>query len=223
MYFGTAPGRGGRTDQSLSGIREGRPGEAGLLIQRDSAGNTVAGYADGMALHGGLLGGCQRRANRRAKRFGDILVKLFRLHFRREAARHDDDKLIGIVQAVTHVRVAILGRQNHIFARFVRIALRRPVRRLSAVIQQGCGGLCLDVGLRVVRLDDGRERLDRERLLAPGNRIWNSAATLAGFCVSGEMDSTGSRMIRGAGECFGSLYRMLERFGRPSHWQCGAA
>ena len=56
-----------------------------------------------------------------------------------------------------------------------------------------------------------------------GNRIWNSAATLAGFCVSGEMDFTGSRMIRGAGECFGSLYRMLERFGRPSHWQCGAA
>jgi endonuclease YncB( thermonuclease family) len=30
-------------------------------------------------------------------------------------------------------------------------------------------------------------------------------------------------MIRGAGECFGSLYRMLGRFGRPSHWQCGAA
>ena len=59
--------------------------------------------------------------------------------------------------------------------------------------------------------------------VAQGNRIWNSAATLAGFCVSGEIDSTGSRMIRGAGECFGSLYRMLERFGRPSHWQCGAA
>ena len=59
--------------------------------------------------------------------------------------------------------------------------------------------------------------------IVQGNRIWNSAATLAGFCVSGEMDSTGSRMIRGAGECFGSLYRMLERFGRPSHWQCGAA
>ena len=33
-----------------------------------------------------------------------------------------------------------------------------------------------------------------------GNRIWNSAATLAGFCVLNEMDSTGSRMIRGAGE-----------------------
>ena len=67
-------------------------------------------------------------------------------------------------------------------------------------------------------LKQGRARGHRQ-----GNRIWNSAATLAGFCVSGEMDFTGSRMIRGAGECFGSLYRMLERFGRPSHWQCGAA
>ncbi len=57
----------------------------------------------------------------------------------------------------------------------------------------------------------------------PGNRIWSSAATLAGFRVSDEMDSTGSRMIRGVGECLGSLYRMLGRFGRPAHWQCGAA
>ena len=70
--------------------------------------------------------------------------------------------------------------------------------------------------LKTAFVDGGRDRLQ-------GNRIWNSAATLAGFCVSGEMDFTGSRMIRGAGECFGSLYRMLERFGRPSHWQCGAA
>ena len=62
-----------------------------------------------------------------------------------------------------------------------------------------------------------------EQVRLQGNRIWNLAATLAGFCVSGEIDFTGSRIIRGAGECFGSLYRMLERFGRPSHWQCGAA
>ena len=56
-----------------------------------------------------------------------------------------------------------------------------------------------------------------------GNRIWNSAATLAGFCVLNEMDSTGSRMIRGAGEGVGSVYRMLGRFGRPAHRQCGVA
>ena len=32
--------------------------------------------------------------------------------------------------------------------------------------------------------------------LYPGECIWNSAATLAGFCVSGEMDSAGSRYSR---------------------------
>src|SRR5271165_3509615 len=30
------------------------------------------------------------------------------------------------------------------------------------------------------------------------------------------MDSTGSRMIRGVGDCFGSLCRMLGGFGRPA-------
>src|SRR5208337_4643397 len=33
-----------------------------------------------------------------------------------------------------------------------------------------------------------------------------------GFAFRDEMDSTGSRMIRGAGDCFGSLYG----FGRPA-------
>src|SRR5208337_4123708 len=38
-----------------------------------------------------------------------------------------------------------------------------------------------------------------------GNRIWNSAATLAGFCVSDEMDSTGSRI-------FAARENVLDRF-----------
>src|ERR1700722_17620620 len=46
-------------------------------------------------------------------------------------------------------------------------------------------------------------------LVQAGERIWNSADTLAGFCVSDGMDSTGSRMIRAAGEGLGSVYRML--------------
>src|SRR5271166_5447597 len=45
----------------------------------------------------------------------------------------------------------------------------------------------------------------------------------ADFAILDEMDSTGSRMIRGAGEGLGSLYRMLGRFGRPAHRQCCAA
>src|SRR5208282_2778216 len=36
------------------------------------------------------------------------------------------------------------------------------------------------------------------------------------------MDSAGSRMIRGVGDRFGSLYRMLGWFGRPAHRQCRA-
>jgi hypothetical protein len=43
------------------------------------------------------------------------------------------------------------------------------------------------------------------------------------FAILNEMDSTGSRMIRGAGGGFGSLYRMLGWFGRPAHWQCRTA
>jgi hypothetical protein len=49
------------------------------------------------------------------------------------------------------------------------------------------------------------------------------AATLGGLCVLDEMDSTGSQLIYGVGDCLGSLYRMLGGFGRPAHWQCGAA
>ena len=43
------------------------------------------------------------------------------------------------------------------------------------------------------------------------------------FAILNEMDSTGSRMIRGAGGGFGSLYRMLGWFGRPAHRQCRTA
>src|SRR5208337_3377014 len=45
----------------------------------------------------------------------------------------------------------------------------------------------------------------------------------ADFAILDEMDSTGSRMIRGAGEGLGSLYRMLGRFRRPARRQCRAA
>src|SRR5271166_597102 len=45
----------------------------------------------------------------------------------------------------------------------------------------------------------------------------------ADFAIFHEMDSTGSRLIRGAGEGLGSLYRMLGRFGRPARRQCRAA
>src|SRR5277367_223501 len=74
-----------------------------------------------------------------------------------------------------------------------------------------------------LRLADAIEIAFPRGGITQGNRTWNSAATLAGFCVLSEMDSTGSRMIRGAGEGVGSVYRMLGRFGRPAHRQCGVA
>jgi hypothetical protein len=45
----------------------------------------------------------------------------------------------------------------------------------------------------------------------------------SGFAILSEMDSTGLRTIRSAGDGFGSLYRMLGGFGRPAHGQCRAA
>jgi hypothetical protein len=45
-------------------------------------------------------------------------------------------------------------------------------------------------------------------------------APWAGFAILNEMDSTGSWMIRDAGDGFGSLFRMLGGFGRPAHRQC---
>ena len=63
-------------------------------------------------------------------------------------------------------------------------------RSRAAASLEGSALVLIAVAMRLARV--GRERASvRNRLYAQGNRIWNSAATLAGFCVSGEIDLPG--------------------------------
>src|SRR3981081_2434030 len=120
---------------------------------------------------------------------------------------------------------SILARNSALEAKLLRRSnLRtRMENQISIWLSQEA---CLGVKWKTMRCVGSRRNSSRFFLDAStpqGNRIWNSGSGLDDFGVFDEIDSNGVRMIRGPGDYFGSLYRMLGRSGRATDWQCCAA